>query len=362
VFDASDNFAYKICNMKTAQTVSKTLSKLAEPLIIGSVVLRNRVLGAPMSGVSDFPYRSRVIMHGAAASVAEMTPAARLVGVQRHTPQRRDAPEGATNIVQLAGRDPQSLAKAAQICADEGADIIDINFGCPAKKVTGGYAGSALMREPDLAARLVEATVKAVKVPVTVKMRLGWDKDQHNAAEIARLAVEAGAQMITVHGRTRCQFYKGEADWHAIAEVRDAVTVPLVVNGDITSINTAIAALKASGADAVMIGRGCYGSPWVPGQIALAAGDFEAAKHIPQTPSQIASYVITHHEETIALYGFEQGIRHARKHLGWYLERFAPLTEVALRSEILTGMNVNKIHRALQIAFAQTHSFQVAAE
>ena len=348
--------------MKSAQTISILLSNLATPLLVGGVALRNRVLGAPMSGVSDYPYRSRVILHGAAASVAEMTPAARLVGVQRHTPLRRDAPRGSINIVQLAGCDPLALAAAAQICADDGADIIDINFGCPAKKVTGGYAGSALMREPDLAARLVEAAVKAVNVPVTVKMRLGWEKDQQNAAEIARLAVEAGAQMITVHGRTRCQFYKGKADWHAIAAVRDAVKIPLVVNGDIVCTETAIAALAASGADAVMIGRGCYGSPWLPGLIAFAAGDLEAAKHIPQTPSEIVAYVISHHDETIALYGFEQGIRHARKHLGWYLDKFAPLTDTALRSEILTGLNVNEIHRALQIAFAQTQTFLVAAE
>ena len=347
--------------MKNAETISRTLSWLAEPLIVGNVVLPNRILGAPMSGVSDYPYRSRVILHGAAASVAEMTPAARLIGGQRHTPQRRAAPKGAVNIVQLAGRDPVALAYAAEVCAAEGADIIDINFGCPAKKVTGGYAGSALMREPDLAARLVEVTVKSVGVPVTVKMRLGWEKAHHNAAEIARLAVEAGAQMITVHGRTRCQFYKGEANWNAIAAVRNVVKVPLVVNGDIISVETAIAALEQSGADAVMIGRGCYGSPWLPGQIACAAGDVSAAKHIPHTASEIASYVISHHEETVALYGFEQGIRHARKHLGWYLDKFAPFTDAALRSEILTSLEVAAIHRALRFAFADTQPAWVAA-
>jgi tRNA-dihydrouridine synthase B len=335
--------------MKYAQT----LSKLAKPLQIGNVVLRNRVFGAPMSGVSDYPYRSRVIMHGAALSVAEMTPAARLVGVQRHTPLRRAAPVGAIKSVQIAGRDPKALAEAA--------DIIDINFGCPAKKVTGGYAGSAIMREPDLAALLVEAAVKAVAVPVTVKMRLGWEKDQHNAAEIARLAVEAGAQMITVHGRTRCQFYKGEADWDAVRAVRDAVKVPLVVNGDIISTETALLALEASGADAVMIGRGCYGSPWLPGQIAFAAGDWAAAKGIPQTTKEIAAYVISHHDDTVSLYGFEQGIRHARKHLGWYLDRFAPDTDAALRSQIVTSLDVAEIHRALEIAFAETPKFSVAA-
>ena len=348
--------------MKTAQTISNSLAKLAEPLIVGNVVLRNRIFGAPMSGVSDFPYRKRVLMHGAAVSVAEMTPASRLIGVQRHTPQRRSAPEGAINMVQLAGRDPAALEEAARICAGEGADIIDINFGCPAKKVTGGYAGSALMREPDLAARLVAAAVKAVDVPVTVKMRLGWDAEQKNAAEIARLAVEAGAQMITVHGRTRCQFYNGSADWNSIAAVRDAVKIPLVVNGDIVSVETAIAALEASGADAVMIGRACYGSPWLPGQIAFAAGDIEAAKHIPQTRSEIAAYVVSHHQETLDLYGFEQGMRHARKHLGWYLDSFAPPTSSILRSVILTSLNVAEIHSALQTAFTETQDLLVAAE
>jgi tRNA-dihydrouridine synthase B len=348
--------------MKSAQTLSIILANLALPLQIGNATLRNRVFGAPMSGVSDFPYRKRVLLHGAAASVAEMTPAARLIGTQRHTPQRRSAPEGAINMVQLAGRKPAALAEAAQICAEEGADIIDINFGCPAKKVTGGYAGSALMREPALAAQLVEAAVKAVNIPVTVKMRLGWDSGQQNAAEIARLAVEAGAQMITVHGRTRCQFYNGTADWDAVRAVRDAVKVPLVVNGDIISVETAIFALEASGADAIMIGRGCYGSPWVPGQIARAAGDLAAAKHIPQTPDEIAAYVIAHHEETLALYGFDQGIRHARKHLGWYLDRLAPQTGVALRSAIMTSLNVPEIHSALKAAFAETQTMLVAAE
>ena len=326
---------------------------LALPLAVGNVVLRNRVLGAPMSGVSDYPYRVRVLKHGAAASVAEMTPAARVLSVSRHTPRRRTAPDGSINMVQLAGRDPSALAEAARICADEGATIIDINFGCPAKKVTGGYAGSALMREPDLAAALVEAAVKAVDVPVTVKMRLGWDAEQKNAASIARLAVEAGAQMITVHGRTRCQFYNGVADWNAIRAVRDAVKVPLVVNGDIVSAETAVQALEASGADAVMIGRGCYGALWLPGQIAFAAGDSEAAKHIPHTQREIAYYIIAHHEEMLALYGFDQGIRHARKHLGWYLDRFAPQTETALRSEMMTGLIVPDIHRALETAFMQ---------
>jgi tRNA-dihydrouridine synthase B len=167
--------------------------------------------------------------------------------------------------------------------------------------------------------------------------------------------------MITVHGRTRCQFYNGQADWNAIRAVRDAIKVPLVVNGDITSIETAVSALEASGADAVMIGRGCYGSPWVPGQIALAAGDLAAARHIPQTAFEITAYVIAHHEETLALYGFEQGIRHARKHLGWYLDRFAPHTDINLRSAIMTGLSVPDIHRALEIAFGETKIQAVAA-
>ncbi|MGL4404961.1 MAG: tRNA dihydrouridine synthase DusB [Notoacmeibacter sp.] len=336
------------------------MARLTEPLVIGNVILANRVFGAPMSGVSDFPYRKRVLLHGAAASVAEMTPAARLIGTKRHTPQRRAAPSGTVNIVQLASRNPAALAEAAQICAEEGADIIDINFGCPAKKVTGGYAGSALMREPDLAAQLVEAAVKAVDVPITVKMRLGWEVGQQNASEIARLSVEAGAQMITVHGRTRCQFYTGQADWNAIAAVRDAIKIPLIVNGDITSPETALAALNASGADAIMIGRGCYGSPWLPGEIARLAGDAKSGGFIPKTRLEIFDYVIAHHEETLLLYGFEQGIRHARKHLGWYLDKFAPATDVALRSRILTSLDIAEIQAGLQAAFVETQMVAAA--
>ena len=314
-----------------------------------------------MSGVSDYPYRLRVLRHGAAASVAEMTPAARIIGTTRHTAQRRSAPDGQINIVQLAGRDPVALGQAARICADEGADIIDINFGCPAKKVTGGYAGSALMKEPDLAARLIEAVVKTVDVPVTVKMRLGWNTENKNAADIARLAVEAGAQMITVHGRTRCQFYNGQADWSAIRAVRDAVVVPLVVNGDINSVSAAINALEASGADAVMIGRGCYGSAWLPGQIAHVAGDMKAARHIPQSSTEITDYVVAHHQEMLALYGFEQGIRHSRKHLGWYLDQFAPRTDPALRSQMLTSLDTAEIYGLVAHVLESRVSNAVAA-
>lgn len=348
--------------MKPAQTLSNDLTTLSLPLAIGDVVLKNRILGAPMSGVSDFPYRARVIQHGAAASVAEMIPAARIIGASRHTPLRRMAPKGAINIVQLAGRNPSALAEAALICESDGADIIDINFGCPAKKVTGGYAGSALMREPDLAASLVEAVVKALRIPVTVKMRLGWAAGQHNAAEIARLAVEAGAQMITVHGRTRCQYYNGQADWHAIRHVRDAVKVPLVVNGDIVCEKTARSALLASGADAIMIGRGCYGSPWLPGQLAKLAGDKDAGQHVPGSLLEISAYVIAHHQETLELYGFENGVRHARKHIGWYLDKFSPQTKPELRTRILTSVDIHEIQDGLNLAFELANQFPMAAE
>lgn len=251
-------------------------------------------------------------------------------------------------MVQLAGRDAIWLAEGARIVEGDGADIVDINMGCPAKKVTGGYCGSALMREPDHAIRLVEAVVSAVKIPVTVKMRLGWDDQSLNAPEIARRAQNAGAQMITVHGRTRCQFYTGAADWSAVAAVRNAISIPLVVNGDIRSLHDATAALKASGADAVMIGRGHYGRPWLAGTI---AGSAEHANAAPDG-AEIGEYVIAHYEDMLSHYGVAQGSRHARKHLGWYLDRHAPETDEQTRMTIMTSLDPALVRTALRHAFA----------
>jgi tRNA-dihydrouridine synthase B len=335
-----------------AQKSGEVFQRLALPLAVGEVRVPNRVFCAPMSGVSDYPFRARALLHGAGLAVAEMTVASRAGEGTSRDQLRRAFPAGAVRIIQLAGRDPERMAEAARFCEAEGAEIIDINFGCPAKKVTGGLAGSALMREPDLAARLVEAIANAVKVPVTAKMRLGWEANAQNAPEIARLAVSAGARMITVHGRTRCQFYSGAADWQAVAAIRAQVDVPLVVNGDIATAQDAARALGLSGADAVMIGRGGYGQPWAAGLIAKAAGVADAGSGIPQTGRALADYVAAHHNDMLSLYGREQGMRHARKHLGWAMDRFAPNVSPELRTALLTTHDPAEAHRHIDEVFS----------
>jgi len=315
---------------------------LATPLTIGSVTVRNRVFLAPMSGITDEPMRERAYAHGAGLVVAEMVASGELVKGHEESRRRLRHSGLPVHMIQLAGRDAGLMAEAARVAAGEGADIIDINMGCPAKKVTGGYCGSALMRDLDHAVALIDAVVSAVAVPVTVKMRLGWDDDSRNAPELAARAEQAGVAMITVHGRTRCQFYTGNADWSAVAAVKSAVSLPVVVNGDVENSADALAALQASGADAVMVGRAHYGRPWAAGMIVGAANE---------APDDLADYVITHYEDMLRLYGRQSGMRQARKHLGWYLDRHAPQISKAQKASIMTNLDPAAVIAGLRDAF-----------
>src|SRR6266446_6142655 len=320
-----------------------------------NLLLPNRVVLAPMSGVTDAPFRRLVAELGAGLVVSEMTASADLVEGRRGARLRAEGQGVGLHVVQLAGCEAHWMSEGARIAEAAGADIIDINMGCPARHVTGGESGSALMRDLDHALILIEATIKAVSVPVTLKMRLGWDDSSRNAPELARRAEAAGVQMITVHGRTRCQFYKGEADWSAVRAVKGAIRIPLVVNGDITTFEKAVSALEMSGADAVMVGRGAQGQPWLPGQIGrrLESGIVEST---PSLTEQL-EYIRALYDEVCSHYGLRVGLRHARKHLGWALEiaarcsRAPALTLKTWRERILTSDDPHRVHRSLEDAF-----------
>ncbi len=326
-----------------------------KPLKIGDIAVANRVLLAPMSGITDAPFRRLTATLGAGLVVSEMTASDDLANGRPMSVLRCEATGVGPHVVQLAGCQTHWMAEGARIAEAAGADIIDINMGCPARHVTGGQSGSALMRDLDHALRLIDATIAAVKVPVTLKMRLGWDERSLNSPELARRAEAAGVQMITVHGRTRCQFYKGEADWSAVRAVRDAISLPLIVNGDITSYERAVNALEMSGADAVMIGRGAQGQPWLPGQIArrLETGTAESAPPLAEQLKHIRNL----YDEICSHYGLHIGLKHARKHLGWALEiaaqcgRAPAATLKNWRHKILTSDEPSCVHRALEDAF-----------
>jgi tRNA-dihydrouridine synthase B len=288
-----------------------------KPIRIGPIEVASPVILAPMTAVTDLPFRRAVKRFGAGLTVSEMIASQAMIRETRQSLQKAlwDPCEEPVSM-QLAGCEPAVMAEAAKLNEQRGAAIIDINMGCPVRKVVNGWAGSALMRDLNGAAAIIEATVKAVKVPVTLKTRMGWDHHSLNAPELARIAEDLGVQMITIHGRTRCQLYKGEADWAFVQRVKEAVSIPVIVNGDIHSLDDAREALRQSGADGVMIGRGAYGRPWF---VAQAMAELGGGGH-PPDPSldeQLAT-MLRQYDEMLELYGTQTGVNLARKHVGWY--------------------------------------------
>lgn len=343
---------------------SLPLHKAAEPLKIGSVEIPNGIFLAPMSGITDLPFREIAMRFGAGLVVSEMV-ASKAFAVGKEEMRLRAEGQGMdVHAVQLAGNRPDWMAEAASLSEGAGASLIDINMGCPAKRVISGYSGSALMRDLDQAQSLIDAVVGAVSVPVTVKMRLGWDDDSKNAAELARRAEQSGVSLVTVHGRTRNQFYKGNADWQAIRPVCEAVSIPVVANGDVLAEEDAFLMLEQSGADGAMIGRGAYGRPWLPGFVAqyLAHG----TKHAEPVGGDLSDLVVEHYDRMVDYYPDVVGVRCARKHLGWYMDNALAQSGGdntslgSLRKSILTEQDSQVVRQLLVDFFSLVSERQVA--
>lgn len=319
-------------------------------LSIGNHPVRNNAFLAPMAGITDRPFRRIAERFGAGMVVSEMIASSALNAGNQDMVRRLGKPGSLPHMVQLAGCEAEWMAKGARIAHDAGADIIDINFGCPSKRVTNGFAGSALMRVPDHAMTLIDAVVGATPLPVTVKMRLGWDDESLNAPEMARRAVDAGVKMITVHGRTRQQFYKGQARWELVRAVVDAVDVPVVVNGDIVDLASAREALELSGAAAVMLGRGAQGRPWAVGQIGAELN----GEPIPEAPegAQLVAIIVEQYEQMLSDYGVAVGLRAARKHLDWYAEAAGLNLDKPTRTALLNNETPAEVITMIETVFS----------